>query len=81
MKKRIEEADLFHLKHTMIIRYCHSWGGAFQDKKFWEGQINGEVYDWHTKETLKQKAEAMGLSWMIIRQHRNGQISVIEQSH
>lgn len=80
MKRRFDEIDLADLKNTMVIRHCHSWGGQPADRKFWEGQIGDEVHDWHTKDNLKKQAVSMGLKWVVIRQHRNGQISIMESS-
>lgn len=70
------------MRKTLIIRHAHSVGGQFADHRWWEGCIEGEceVWDYHTKENLKKEAEEAGMDWKVLRQHRDGTISIIEQS-
>ena len=67
-------------KGTMIIEYAHSWGGQFQDKKFWCGRINGEVEDWQTKNELIEEAKEMKIEWAVLKYHKDGRISIVESS-
>lgn len=66
---------------TIIIRYDW-WGGHFKDKKWWTGLFEGteEVFDYHTKDELKRLAEREGFNWKVIRQHRDGTVSIVEKS-
>jgi len=66
---------------TVIIRYPFNWGGPIQDKRFWEARIEGEsdVWDYDSKENLKRKAENKGYHWKVLRYHKDGKISVVEQ--
>ncbi len=70
------------MSKTLIISHAHSVGGQFADHRFWMGVIEGEtdVWDYHTKENLKKQAEESGMDWKVLRQHRNGKVSIIEQS-
>ena len=66
---------------TVIIRYPFNWGGKIQDRRFWEARIEGEsdVWDYDSKENLKRKAEKKGYHWKVLRYHKDGKISVVEQ--
>ena len=70
------------MSKTLIISHAHSIGGQFADHRLWMGVIEGEtdVWDYHTKENLKKEAEKEGMKWKVLRQHRDGTTSVIEQS-
>lgn len=67
---------------TLIIKHDHGVGGQFSDHRYWTGIIEGEteVWDYHTKENLKKQAEKEGMNWKVLRMHRDGRISIIEQS-
>lgn len=67
-------------KGTLIIEYPHAWGGQFQDKTFWCGLIDGEVWDWHTKNELIRQAKEEGLSWVVLRYHKDGRLSIMNCS-
>ncbi len=69
-------------KKILIIRHQHNIGGQIADRRFWEGAIEGEtdVWDWHTKENLKKQAEEAGMGWRVLRYHRDGTISIMEES-
>lgn len=66
---------------TIIIRYPFNWGGKIQDRRFWEARIEGDsdIWDYDSKENLKRKAEEKGYNWKVLRYHKNGEISVVEQ--
>ena len=68
-------------KRTILIRY-ERWGGNFYDQHWWTGifEDTGDVYDYHTKETLKADAERDGYAWKVLRYHKDGRISVMETS-
>ncbi len=70
------------MNKTLIIRHVHQWGGQILDRCFWEGVIEGEneVYDWDTKDHLIELAKRENMNWKVLRQHRDGTVSVIEQS-
>lgn len=63
----------------VVIRYPFSWGGQIKDKKFWEAQIDGEIWDYDSKENLIEKAIKEGFSWEVLRYHRNGKISIVNK--
>jgi hypothetical protein len=44
----------------------------------WMMEVNGEVEDYHLKETLKKQAVEMGLPWVVLCCHKNGLVSVKE---
>ncbi len=69
-------------KKTLIIRHQHNIGGQIADRVFWEGRIEGteEVYDWDTKKHLIELAERENMNWKVLRYHRNGTISVIQEN-
>ncbi len=48
----------------------------------WQGVIHGEidVWDWDSKNHLKAKAHSNGLPWVVLQRHRDGTISIAEQS-
>ena len=67
-------------KGIMVIEYPHAWGGHFADKSFWCGTIDGEVEDYHTKNTLINQAIAKGIDWAVIRNHKDGRKSIVKSS-
>ena len=68
-------------KGIMIIEYPSAWAGQFSDRTFWCGTINGEVEDYHTKNTLINQAIGMGIEWAVIRNHKDGRRTIIKHSH
>lgn len=61
------------------ISYPFLVGGQRSDRWMWVAMINGEVYDYHHKNILKAKLEKDGHFWQVIRQHRDGTNSIIEE--
>ena len=56
----------------VIISYPGSWGGQIADRWMWMGELNGEVWDYHTREHLISDAIANGLDFVVLRVHKNG---------
>ena len=52
-----------------------AWGGNIRDRWMWMGELNGQVYDYDTKEHLIKKAIAEGLDYVVLRVHRDGTAS------
>lgn len=57
---------------TVEIKYVHHHGGAFQDKRHWQGKFtdNGEIYDWNTVKALIHSAWREGHSYRVMRLDR-----------
>lgn len=57
-----------------------SWGGHYNDK-LWVMIDNKkeEALDYHTKKTLIKDAKKSGLSYEVIRHHKDGTTSVVEE--
>jgi hypothetical protein len=66
--------------NTAIISYPFAWGGQLADRSMWMMEVNGEVDDYQAKETLKKQATEMGLPWVVLCCHKNGLVSVKEDS-
>lgn len=69
------------MKKHVVIEHVHRWGGQIRDRHLWLGTIDGEVWDWHIKESLIKNAELSGYTWEVRRHHRNGKTSVIKRSN
>lgn len=70
-------------KKCLIIRHDHSVGGQLQDRMFWCGMIEndiGMVWDYGLKHQLIEQAIDCGMDYKVLRMHRNGEISVMENS-
>lgn len=52
---------------TLVIKYVHHVGGSFHDRKWWEGLLNGELYDYNRKEALIAEAEKNGWHWIVMK--------------
>jgi len=65
----------------LIIQHHHTVGGQLKDRMFWTGIVEGEtdVWDYGLKHQLKQQALDCGMGYKVLRWHRNGEISIIEQ--
>lgn len=65
----------------LVIRHAHSFGGQIMDRMFWCGIIEGEVdvWDYGLKNQLKEQAISCGMGYKVIRCHRNGELSIVEQ--
>lgn len=68
------------MKRTILIKYDW-WGGHPADKKLWTGvfEDTGQVYDYDTKSRLIQSAEKDGHNWKVLRQHKNGNNTIVCQ--
>jgi hypothetical protein len=67
-----------HLKNTIIISCPMRWGGSFHDRRFWMSEFNGCVEDYGTKKQLINDAIKRGLPFVVLRVHRNGDVSILE---
>ena len=66
---------------TATINYPFLVGGQIADRHLWMATIDGEVYDYDTKASLKAKLDAAGVAWVVERRHRDGSVSIVETSH
>ena len=66
---------------TATITYLFNVGGQIADKQLWMATIDGEVYDYDTKDNLKSKLINEGFAWVVEHRHRDGSVSIIETSH
>lgn len=69
-------------KKCLLITHDHSLGGQIADRMFWTGIIEGEteVWDFGLKHQLKEQAIDCGMDYKVLRRHRGGKISVLENS-
>jgi hypothetical protein len=62
----------------VIIWYQMQLGGQLKDRSLWVAEKNGEVLDYHGKNTLIASALAAGEEVVVLRLHKNGQVSAKE---
>ena len=62
--------EIIFAKDTIVIYYPFSWGGQFQDKKFWVATLNGDAEDYHLKEALIEDAKKNKREWVVLKYHR-----------
>lgn len=60
--------------NKVIISYPFRWGGQLKDRWMWMGELNGEVWDYNTKEDLIANAVKSGLGYVILRVGRDMEI-------
>lgn len=69
---------------TLVIRYV-SWASHnFIGKSHrWEASFEGEygVYDWGSKSEHIKEAVKNGWRYKVLRQHKNGKISIAESNY
>jgi hypothetical protein len=64
---------------TIMISYQMAWGGAFSDRHFWTGEIDGQVDDYGRKKQLIADAVRRNLPYVVLRVHRDGSASAVER--
>lgn len=62
---------------TIIVSYPFRWGGQLSDRWMWMAELNGEIWDWGSREALVTDALAHDYHVVVLRVHRNGSASVV----
>lgn len=65
----------------VIISHPHNIGGNRKDAYMWMAEWQGEVWDYGTRDYLIAAAKAEKKSYVVLRFHRNGNASVIDESN
>lgn len=68
------------MSRTVIIHWQMSWSGQFSDYN-WTGEFedDGDVYDYNTKESLKTDCIKDGFNYKVIRHHKDGTDTIMEE--
>jgi len=62
-------------KDKIIISYPFRWGGQLKDRWMWMAELNGEVWDYNSKDILVQDAINNNKKFVVLKIHKNGSFS------
>ena len=71
--------DLF--PDTVIISYPFRWGGQRGDVWMWMAEMNGEVLDYHSKDTLIINAILANEKYVVLRVHKDKDMTITVVEH
>lgn len=75
---KVNEPITEYPKDTVCIHYIW-WAMQRQDRWMWCAEMNGNVIDYHTKDTLINQAESKNLPWVIVRHKKGGGKIIVER--
>lgn len=64
----------------ITVKYEHLYGGSFYDRRWWTAiEPNGDVFDYGTVEQLKKTIKADGHDYKVIRVHKDGSETILDE--
>lgn len=70
------------MTERILLIYSEQWALHPKDRAYWiaryENEIEAEDYD--TKEHLIEKAKAERVRYRVLRHHKNGTVSIMQES-
>lgn len=81
-KTRLSNISAARAKYAgwVIVHHAHQVGGQLRDRKWWCAEKDGAVLDYHLKDVLVQDALRHGERVVVLRRHRDGQVTAKEDA-
>lgn len=73
--------ELSQISSNTILIFYEWWSGK-GNMGFWTATLDGELIDYHTKESLIKQAQKMGKNYMVLKYHKGKnreKISIVSQ--